>query len=142
MESGGKTKFYLDKIKVTVQGATQKALEALAFQIEGQTKVNITTNNQVDTGFMLNSVYTLTPEGQRSSTWENGEYLSQKTGEKVARQAVAAPSLNGAAAAVGVGAEYAIFQEAANSFLYRAGEQIAPQAGGVMEPIYKELVRD
>lgn len=135
-------KLYLDHVKVQVADATQKALEALAFQIEAQTKVNITENGQVDTGFMRNSTFVLTPDGVQGSPDPSGAYMSDRTGKPEERNLAPTASLGDAAAAVCVGAEYAIYQEIQQSFLEKAAEQVVPKAGGIVEPVYKELVHD
>lgn len=49
--------WYGETVKAQTKQDGKKALLALAFQIEGQAKINITNNGQVDTGFMRNSVY-------------------------------------------------------------------------------------
>lgn len=130
------TKLYLDKVKVTINHATQKVLNAVAFQIEGLAKINIQQNGQIQTGFMLNSVYAVTP---------------QASGFAQARAAAGAlrpgvqlgepPTIEEGAAVV-VGASYAIYQEVKKPFLFPAAETAAQQAGGTAEQIYKEVVRD
>lgn len=88
-----------------IRNATAESLEALAKEIEAQTKANIVANDQVDTGFMLNSTFSgLVGEGE---------------------------------AVVGVGADYAIYQEARNSFLFRAAQQLRGQmVGEIIKPIF------
>jgi hypothetical protein len=117
-----------DQVKALAKAATNAAIAALAFQIEGQTKANIVANNQVDTGFMLNSVYSVTPGG---STY--GE-----TGSGNAERTIAPEVSVNEGAAVAVGAEYAAFQEAKKSFLIRAVETVATQAEAICGPIFKE----
>ena len=76
-------KMRLDHVKVVVAGATRHALAAIALQMEGRTKVNIQENGQIDTGFMLNSTFTLLPDGQHGETWGDGTYRSKATGDMV-----------------------------------------------------------
>lgn len=133
----------LDHVNVVVKNATNDALAALAFQMEGQTKVNIADNDQIDTGFMMNSVYTITKKdssyGAADST---GEYKN-KAGESVKRKLAPEERLpEEAAAGVIVGASYAIYQETQNSFLFKAAEQVARQAGGICEPVYRVEIHD
>ena len=47
-----------------------------------------------------------------------------------------------ATAGVVVGANYAIYQEVRKSFLYKAAEKVAREAGGTLEAKYRELVHD
>ena len=55
--TGVETKFYLDKIVTQINSATKASAIAIAHLVEGETKDNIRDNRQVDTGFMVNSVY-------------------------------------------------------------------------------------
>lgn len=73
-----------------------------AFDCQGNIQGFIRANGQVDTGFMVNSVYTVTSEG---STYSGGEQ--------------ALPEVGGAdqtTAYVAVGANYAIFQNYGTRF--------------------------
>lgn len=92
-----------------------------AFQVEGQAKINVQTNGQIDTGFMLNSIYTVAPG---KSTYEavrpTGDYLSAKSGAKERREIGDALDNPPHKALVVCGAEYGVIQETRNSFLYRA----------------------
>jgi hypothetical protein len=129
MAKSGGMNWYGDKVKLEVKRDGAKALLAIGFQVEGQAKVNITNNGQVDTGFMRNSVYT-TGGGQSnySQAAHSGEYTSQKQGDTVDRTLAPELSAGGDDVYVVVGASYAIYQELANSFLFRALEQV--KAGG------------
>lgn len=118
--------WYGETVKAQTKQDGKKALLALAFQIEGQAKINITNNGQVDTGFMRNSVYV---SGGGASSYGNtdasGLYPSPKTGEDENREL--GPELTPPAddVYVVVGAAYAIYQETQQSFLYQALEQVA-----------------
>jgi hypothetical protein len=141
MANGGLVKFYLDHVRVQVRAASDKFLEAVALRIEGQTKANIQRNSQIDTGFMLNSTYTVTKKGDSSgNALPSGSYPNSE-GHSVKRVIGPPPSLpSNASAAVVVGAEYAIYQEAKKPFLYPAAETVAGQAGGqALEIIRREL---
>jgi hypothetical protein len=133
---GAETKFYTDQVKVVIDEATDLLAEEIAFALEGQAKANIVANDQVDTGFMLNSVYAVT---RKSSGY------GQAQGEASARNpdAEMAPEVQlsgGAASAVVVGAEYAVHQENRKSFLYKAAETVARQAGGIAERVGREVL--
>ena len=139
MPQGSKVTTYLKEIKVTAKGATARALQALALQIEAQTKVNITENDQVDTGFMLNSVYTIFEGGSTYGQTDASGPRLDRMAEIVERRIAPEAGLEeGALAAVCVGAEYAVFQEARHSFLQRAAESVASQAGAICEPVFAE----
>lgn len=120
-----KINWFASKVKVALKEPERKLLLAYAFQVEAQAKVNITDNEQVDTGFMLNSVY-ISGGGESSygRTDPGGTYTSQKTGDTVKREIAPEERPSGDSIYVVVGAEYAIFQEARRSFLYTALEQV------------------
>lgn len=125
-----------NEIVAIVRGRSRDATARLAFQIEGQTKVNITNNGQVDTGFMRNSVYTMLPGG--NAEIQHSGVLINSEGRPVERRMAQTPPLGDADAAVTVGAEYAIWQELANSFLYRAAEQVAAQAEATLVEVFRD----
>ena len=143
MAKGGDVKMYVDHVLVKVAAVSDKALEAIALQIEGQTKVNIQKNGQIDTGFMLNSTYVVTKGGSTfSNANQSGTYTNQE-GRTVKRQIVPQQTLPGnAAAAVAVGAQYAIYQEEKKPFLYPAAETVAAQAKGTAEKVFREGLND
>lgn len=125
-----------DGLLAEIQGVAKDMLSEMAFAVEGEAKKNLTNNNQVDTGFLRNSVYAVTPNGSTEDKIDpNGRYKSRKTGRMVdRRQSGQTVTINsdGTSAAVVAGADYAIHQEAEKSFLYRAGESVARQADGII----------
>lgn len=137
-------KFTIDKenLVATIQGATDRLMTAIALQTEAHAKDNIVANDQIDTGFMLNSVYTLTPE-QGSSygrTWASGKYQSKKSGRTIEQERAPETALEAEAlAAVAAGANYAIYQELQNSFLYRALEQVQGDVDALGDEARREL---
>ncbi len=145
MAKRAKVTTYLRHVMVRVEGATDAVLHAVALQIEGTTKRNIIKNNQVDTGFMVNSAYVETQQGSTyGQTWKDGSYSAKKSGgikevEKAPRLQL--PNLFSAAAVI-VGANYAIFQEMKKSFLRVAGAEVAGQVKGIAEPVYGRKIRD
>ena len=142
MSDRSKVTTYLKEIKLIAKNANAQALQALALQIEGQTKVNIVENDQVDTGFMLNSVYSVGPNGSTyGDTDASGTTLSPINGY-VERNIAPEVKVDDGGAAVAVGAEYAVYQEAKQSFLLRAAETVAQQAGATVEPVFQEYVHD
>lgn len=135
MSKDGETKLYLDKIKITIKDATQQVLEAVAFQVEGLAKINIQQNGQIDTGYMLNSVYTVTPQSSGFAA------AAGAAGARNPNAAMESAPTVAEGAAVVVGANYAIYQEVRLPFLYPAAEEAARQAGGTAEQIYREVVK-
>lgn len=99
-------------------------IEKVAFQVEAQTKANIQENGQIDTGFMLNSVYAVTDSGSTyDATDPSGFYMNQG-GEGQERSRANQIGLQGADAAVAVAADYAIWQELRRSFLWRSVQSV------------------
>jgi len=146
--TGGEYISYLDEVRVTIKDATEEVLQAVAFQIEAYAKVNIQANGQIDTGFMLNSVYVVHRQSSgfgAAKSVAQSKTISRKTGETVDKSKAMSPEYQlepKFAAAVIVGANYAIYQELGQPFLFPAGEQAARDAGGVAEQIYRERVND
>ena len=125
---------YLDHVRMRVEDATEEALHALALEVEGKSKVNIVNNDQIDTGFMLNSVYVESRRGSTfGGTWPGDESI------KAPRHRI--PKVY-ASTAVIVGAIYAIYQEMMNPFLRPAGVDVAARVKGIVEPIYRRKIRD
>lgn len=120
--------WYENKVRVEVDRITRRGLLAIAHQIEGQTKVNITDNGQVETGFLRNSVYvTGLGESSYGQANQSGEYTSQKSGDVVERELAPEISNDDKSVAIVAGANYAIYQEMEDSFLFRALEQVVGQ---------------
>lgn len=126
----GTVNWYKETVLLEVKDSNRDLLATVAAFIEGQAKINIVANDQVDTGFMLNSVYwRIGSRTTYSSTWSSGVYEgSRSAGERrIAPQA----ELGEAEGYVAVGAEYAIFQELLQPFLYPAVQAAAAQFNSV-----------
>jgi hypothetical protein len=135
-ESGVDIDLYIDHVEVAVKEATDEVLKQLAYRIVELAQVNIRLNDQIDTGFMVNSVYPIWQDG-------SGHGAAETAARAMADREVIEEQLEaGASAAVVVGANYAIYQEAANPFLYRAADEAAIQFGAEAERIYKEKLPD
>lgn len=113
-----KIKWYPDEVKKAALEAVN--LEGVAFRVEETAKANIVRNDQVDTGFMLNSTYVVLPD---RSTYSGGEGIGPK------------PDVKANQAAVVVGANYAIYQEIQQSFLFSALNQVTGELGGIVKKL-------
>lgn len=122
--------WYGQRVRGEVDGATKAAIRKIAFDIEAGTKAQITSNQQIDTGFMRNSVYTHTDQGVGGGA-KSGRFAS--SGRTVERIAADPASLSGADAIVGVGASYAVYQELKRSFLRVSFERVVQAAGGTVK---------
>lgn len=113
--------FYTKRVMEAARGRADDVVTALAFQVEGQAKINVRENGQIDTGFMLNSIYTVAAEGEHLPPGVvNRRHASTKEVAPQHRELGGEMSARGHMALVVVGAEYGLFQETRNSFLYRA----------------------
>lgn len=145
MAKKAKVTTHLDHVMLRVKDATDEVLHAIALQVEGTAKRNIVDNDQVDTGFMLNSTYTESKVGSTfGGTWGTGTYEAKKTGGM--KDVDKAPRIQlpraFSAAAIHVSAVYAIYQEIMNSFLRTAVEEVAGQVKGIADPVYKRALHD
>jgi hypothetical protein len=134
MAQDSKVNFRTEEVRLQMADLSDEMLKALAFQIEGQAKVNIQQNDQIDTSFMLNSVYVVLEDG---STYGDAKAAAESKNEGGSM----APEVKlegGASAAVAVGAEYAVFQEERQSFLYAAAVQVGQHSGATIERVAKE----
>lgn len=138
-----------NRVTLVVKDATEAGLLALAHLIEGKAKVNIQQNGQIDTGFMLNSVYGFARSESGYGTARaaaESRTVSAKTGRVVKAEGRMAsePAFPGddALAGVHVGANYAIYQELRKSFLFRAAEEGAEEGQGVLSGVYGSRVND
>lgn len=124
-------KWFASNVKATFRRPIQDGLTNVAMLVRRQARRNLTGNGQIDTKFLWNSVYVATPE-KITTIAPDGEYLSAKTGRMVKRQS--GPIVQPADGAhVGAAAEYSVYPELENSFLYRAIDQVAGrQAEGAM----------
>jgi hypothetical protein len=144
-ESDVEVKFYIDHVKVTVDKATDEVLKMLAYRIVEGTQLNIRSNDQIDTGFLINSVYPIWKDGSgyADAKAEAEQRTTGKDGRHVDHSDDMAPepSLPGdASAGVVVGANYAIYNEVRIPFLYPAAQAAAAEFGGEAEQIYREVL--
>ena len=121
------------EVMLIVKEATEGGMAKLALRVESEAKQNIVANDQVDTGFMLNTVYHVSRlSNSYPATDPPGVKTGRKSGQR--RQVQKAPE---AAlppqymALVAAGAEYAIYQELQQSFLYLALVQVAGDASAI-----------
>jgi hypothetical protein len=138
-------KIYLDHLETVVKDCTEELVKRLALRTEERAKLNIRSNGQIDTGFMVNSIYTIFANGVSgysiSKALAESETKSRKTGKEVDHSDDMAPEeilSDDVAAAVVVGANYAIYNEARNPFLYPAAAEASRELGQEAVQIFKE----
>lgn len=138
---------YLDHVKATVEDATDEVLALFAYRVAEGAQLNIRENDQIDTGFMVNSVYVIEKGGngyEMARSKAEGQ-TQGRDGRAVDHSGDMAPEEQlpaDAAAGVVVAAIYAIYQEAAKPFLYPAAEHAAAEFGGEAERVYREILPD
>jgi len=137
MAGDAEVKLYLDHVRVVIGHATERGMAAAAFYIEGQAKIKVTENDQVDTGFMRSSIYAVTRQGSSFSAAES-DAASRAPRQMVSEE----PLPSDAMAAVVAGANYSIYQEMQNSFLFAGAERAAATLGAEVERVFKEEVHD
>ena len=125
MASSGKVDWYANDVLLRIEGATDELLSQLAFYVEGETKVRM----NVDTGFMRNAVYAITPLANRRAQ-------AQGEARAVADRPIAPdPDVDAHSAAVHGAAEYTIYQEMLNPALYPALEKAQQVASGIIQEV-------
>jgi len=120
-----KVNWYEKDMLLVVDKATDEILTKLAFQVEGEAKVRA----PVDTGFMRNAIYALTPLAN------NRRRAEAEAGAAAERDLAPEPKLDAHTAAVHAAAEYTIYQEEKVGFLYQALEKAQRLAGGVIQEV-------
>lgn len=123
------------EVRLQLKDASNQMLRTAAALIEQQTKLNIQSNGQIDTGFMVNSVYFVTDDDSNYENAANGA-IGVRPDAEMAPEVVAPDG----GAAVAVGAEYAIFQEERMPFLYPAIEHVATTMQGEIVSAGKEAI--
>jgi len=134
----GQVDWYADDLLLRVDHATDEFLTKLAFKGEGYAKIKVRDNKQVDTGFMINTIYAIPATGDPENTGHpSGTYRSRKEERDVQRNRVdRAPKLKPHTAGIHAAAEYAVYQEMVNSFLYHALERLQSEdAAGVIRSV-------
>lgn len=136
-----KVTWYGNKVMAKIKGGSSQVIRAMAFQCEGLTKDRITANGQVVTGFMRNSVYTVTTEGVSGGV--ESTTLTDEQGHTVQRTSVPPPELGGEDVSIcGVGANYAIYQEVKNPFLRPSFDTVVAGFETTVTGIFGEVLSD
>lgn len=133
-------RWYGAKVTTAIKGATEASIRKLAFDVEADTKEKITANGQVDTGFMRNSVYTVTRDGATGGVGSTS--VVDSNGRTVKRESAPLADLGDADAVVGVGAIYAIYQELKNSFLRVSFDRMTNGAGVKVAEAFQVFLKD
>lgn len=111
-------KWRADKLLLVISEGLDLSLDAIAAEGAGRTKQNIVANGQVDTGFMLNSVYSAGPV---SSDFTGG--LKSEEERSVGQHE----------AVFGASAEYALINEINKPFVWPAAESLVAEVPGIMK---------
>lgn len=127
-----------NELNLAVENATAKGLYAIALAIEEEAKGNVQANGQVDTGFLLNSIYA-NGEGGSPAPWVNGEFFGKESKRNHVKWAedIVPPSQR-LEALVHASAEYALYQEVDRPFLYPAVDTVRPQVPSILKAAANE----
>lgn len=121
-----------------VLALADKALDEMVSKLALQTVGHAQVNAAVDTGFMRNTIYAITPRGTDAQGWGSGTY-QDRTGNAVQRTRVyEQPPIGEHEAAVHVAADYAIWRELADNFVSDALQQ----AGQDLSQVATEVGKD
>jgi len=130
-------KWYGDEVLLQLKEATAEMLDAAAHLIETEAKINAA----VDTGFMRNSIYVVTPiSNTYGKTDASGSFQSKKEKRQVERRLAPQANAPEDGAVVVVGAEYAIYEEMHRAFLYPALEKVASSKGAEIVSAGKKVI--
>lgn len=121
-------RWYGKDVLLKIQGATAEGLAAIGFAVEAQAKVNVERNDQIDTGFLLNSIYTVTPATSTfGNTQRGGRLASRARGGMVERRKFPERRALDDTVQVVVGAEYGLTLELKRSYLLKALNSVATE---------------
>lgn len=113
------------KLQGELKVKTERLQGIAARKIEEKAKIRIRDLNLIDTGFMINTVYSATPDSSTAGqTWDDGLYKNRE-GEMVERKRVAEMKPGEGEALVHVAAEYFIDWELRHAILYGALQEVA-----------------
>lgn len=122
-------KWYGNQFLAELNGKVDGKLTAAARQVEALTKAKINELDLIDTGFMVNTVYSVTAKNGSSTagnTWAEGFYPNRE-GQSVERHKAPEMKPNKGEAIVHVAAEYFMDWELRYSILYGALQEVAGQ---------------
>lgn len=115
-------KWYGDQFVAELDIRVNGKLTATARRVEALTKAKINELDLIDTGFMINSVYSVTAKNGSSTagnTWDDGRYPDRE-GRSVQRHKAPEMKPNKGEAIVHVAAEYFMDWELRYNILYGA----------------------
>ena len=148
-DEGVTVKSYLDHVIMTIDDVTNdKAVPMLAMRVQERTQLNIRSNDQIDTGFMVNSIYAVFPDKSNYNEVRNAaEAMTRSTRDwrLVDQSDSMAPEVRlerNMSAGVVVGANYAIYQEVQNPFMAPAAEAAGAEMGAQVAKIYSTYTKD
>lgn len=116
-----------EEVKKLIIDITTEAMTQFALAVESQAKQNVVANDQVDTGFMLNSIWSRSPN--------HSTYAAISPPDGVVRDLAQEEELGDSLAIVGAAALYAIYQESKKPFIWSALTTITPRFGRIIEEI-------
>jgi hypothetical protein len=125
------------RVRMVVDEAMEESIIDIALAVEGKAKSNIVANDQVDTGFLMNSIYTVARRSRNTygSTQASGKYAGSKSAGGYRRRAPQISLPPSAIALVAAAAAYAIHVELSKSFLFKALQEVARESGSYVRKV-------
>lgn len=139
---------YLDHVMLTIDEITnERAVPMLAMRVQERTQMNIRSNDQIDTGFMVNAIYSIFPDKSNYSEVRRDALANStdKAGKRVDHSESMASEVHmrrDYSAGVIVAAIYAIYQENQNPFMAPAAEAAAAEMDTEISKVYKKFTKD
>lgn len=123
-------KWYGNQFLAKLEVANEALLGKTARQVEAKTKVKINALNLIDTGFMVNTVYSATPNSSTAGKiWDEGRYQNRED-EEVERERADEMIAKEGESLVHVAAAYFLYHELEHQILYSALVETANELKG------------
>jgi hypothetical protein len=128
MSGDVKVDWHTERVILVLNNSIAGVLKDAAIKVANRAAVQVSVNNQVDTGFMMNAIYAIWADG---SNHDSAEAEAKSKADRPFADAPPLPDQD--SSAVHGAAEYTVYQEMINSFMYRAFEQYVSEYGGSVE---------
>lgn len=124
-----KINWYREKVLAALKDAEGEVLATLAFRALEHAMTNVQANDQIDTGFMLNSGYAV------SSKRDNYAEAMADAAARAPREAAPKVQPGQNESIAGFAAEYAVYQEMRQTFLFKGAEQAGDELGAIIRTV-------
>ncbi len=140
-QRNGKLVWRANEVTLLIKGVTSEALQETAERVRQQAQANVGENDQIDTGMMQAAIYAA---GQLASNYGEARRAATARADRPGRKSgrigdparigpEIAPPADGMSAIVCAAADYSIYPETEQSYLYKALEQVGRDVGGIIQ---------